>query len=300
MTVDISGSPTDDQQAERVFVVHGRNDAARDAMFDFLRAIGLKPIEWEQALQWTNHASPYIGDVLDVAFNKAQAVVVLMTPDEVAYLQPAYGHGAADTETQPAPQARPNVLFEAGMAIGRDARRTVLVELGAVRPFSDVAGRHSIRMSNDAAKRKDLAQRLKTAGCSANLEGSDWLRVGDFTSPPPPGAGLPLGRRVPSTNNTHGVKLDARYHSRSGGSDRLEIINRGTEPVFEVNVEVPDMPGLIVGGDEPVARLPAGKSFHVLAAKTFGMSRSQFDVVITGRTADGETVREEAFVDTVG
>lgn len=300
MTTPSSGSPVDSQQAERVFVVHGRNSEARDAMFDFLRSIGLKPIEWEEALQWTEHASPYIGEVLDVAFNKAQAVVVLMTPDEVAYLQPTYGHSPTDTETQPAPQARPNVLFEAGMAIGRNAQRTVLVELGSVRPFSDVAGRHAIRMSNDASKRKDLAQRLKTAGCAVNLEGADWLRVGDFTPPPPAGGGLPLGRRVPSSTAMPGIRLDARYHRRSGDSDRLEIINRGTEPVFDVSVEVPEMPGLMVHGDGPVARLPAGKSFHLYVARTFGGSASQFDVVISGRTADGQAVREEAFIDTVG
>jgi predicted nucleotide-binding protein len=51
---------------------------------------------------------------------------VLLTPDEIAYLQPRYGNGDHDPETLPAPQARPNVLFEAGMALGRDASRTVL------------------------------------------------------------------------------------------------------------------------------------------------------------------------------
>jgi hypothetical protein len=65
-------------------------------------------------------------------------------------------------------------LFEAGMAIGHDADRTILVELGNVRPFSDVAGRHVIRMDGGAARRKELANRLETAGCAVNLSHDDW------------------------------------------------------------------------------------------------------------------------------
>jgi predicted nucleotide-binding protein len=288
------------ERAREVFVVHGRNEQGREAMFTFLRSIGLYPIEWAQAIRWTGHASPYIGQVLDTAFDRAQAVIVLMTPDEIAYLQPAFGQGPADRETQPAAQARPNVLFEAGMAMGRDAQRTVLVELGVVRPFSDVAGRHAVRLTNDVQKRKDLAQRLQDAGCAVDLSGTDWLTAGDFTPPSPPGGGLPLGRRVPSAG-PRGVKLDARYHRRGGGSDRLEIINRGSEAVYDVDVEVPEMPGLQVhSGDLPKERLPAGKSFQLMVLRTMGKAKDSFDVVITGRTEHGVAVREEAFVDTVG
>ncbi len=143
-----------------VFVVHGRNEALRRAMFDFLRSIDLAPMEWGHAVELTGAASPYIGQVLDAAFEHAQAVVVLQTPDEIAYLQPRYGNGEHDPETQPAPQARPNVLFEAGMAMGRNADRTVLVEVGHVRQFSDVAGRHVVRLSNSLDSRQALAQRV--------------------------------------------------------------------------------------------------------------------------------------------
>lgn len=96
---------------------------------------------------------------------------MLLTPDEIAYLQPRYGDGEHDPETLPAPQARPNVLFEAGIALGRDASRTVMVEVGDVRPFSDVAGRHAVRLTNSAASRQALAQRLRTAGCDVDLAG---------------------------------------------------------------------------------------------------------------------------------
>ena len=88
--------PTDPQ---RVFVVHGRNQAAADAMFAFLSALGLKPIEWDQAVAMTGKGSPYVGEVLDVAFREGQAFVVLLTPDDVAYLHSDYAHGEHDPET---------------------------------------------------------------------------------------------------------------------------------------------------------------------------------------------------------
>lgn len=87
------------KNAKKVFVVHGRNVGARDAMFGFLRAIGLEPIEWSSAISATGSASPYIGQALDAAFELAQAVVVLLTPDDVAYLRPEYANGDDDPGT---------------------------------------------------------------------------------------------------------------------------------------------------------------------------------------------------------
>ena len=65
-----------------IFVVHGRDELARAAMFDFLRSLGLIPIEWSEAVHATGRPSPYVGDVLEAAFRRAQAVLVLMTPDD--------------------------------------------------------------------------------------------------------------------------------------------------------------------------------------------------------------------------
>ena len=185
---------SDSDRARKVFVVHGRNTEARTAMFTFLRAIGLAPIEWSEAVRLTGEGSPYIGRVLDAAFDAAQAIVVLLTPDDVAYLRREYASSDDDPEATPLAQARPNVLFEAGMAMGRNPGRTVLVELGQLRPFSDVVGRHAVRINGSAQRRKELAQRLQTAGCAVDLTGEDWLSVGDFTAPPPPGGGLPPGK----------------------------------------------------------------------------------------------------------
>jgi hypothetical protein len=226
----------DSQDARSVFVVHGRNEDLRRAMFEFLRSINLAPMEWTHAVALTGVGSPYIGQVLDTAFDNARAVVVLLTPDEVAYLQPRYGNGEHDPETVPAPQARPNVLFEAGVALGRDASRTVLVEVGEVRPFSDVAGRHAVRLSNSVPSRQALAQRLRTAGCHVDLTGTDWHTAGDFTAPPPPGDGLMLGRRIPTVARTRPpVDFDLKYVNRGGNRiDKLQVINRGTETAYDV------------------------------------------------------------------
>ena len=170
--------PTD---AREVFVVHGRNGKARQAIFDFLRSIGLHPLEWSEAVQTTGHTSPYIGDILNAAFSKAHAVVVLMTPDDDARLrEPLRSDSDPPHETELSGQARPNVLFEAGMAMGRNEDRTILVELGTLRPFSDIAGRHVIRLDNTTQRRQELAQRLQAAGCPINLNGTDWHKTGDF------------------------------------------------------------------------------------------------------------------------
>lgn len=170
---------------KKVFVVVGRNTAASDAMFAFLRAIGLTPIEWSQAVAETGSGSPYIGQVLDTGFEMAQAVVVLMTPDDVAHLRREYASNDDDPELEPKGQARPNVLFEAGMAFGRHPDRTILVELGPLRPFTDVGGRHTVRLDNSPGKRNDLATRLATAGCDVVTTGESWYRAGDFAPPKP-------------------------------------------------------------------------------------------------------------------
>ena len=164
-----------------VFVVHGRNLTVRDALFDFLRSIDLHPLEWSEAVHATGKSAPYVGEILEAVFSRAHAVVVLFTPDDEARLRKSLQTDREPPhETELTGQARPNVLFEAGMAMGRSEDRTVLVELGSLRPFSDVAGRHVIKLDNSTQRRQELAQRLRVAGCPVNLEGTHWHTAGDF------------------------------------------------------------------------------------------------------------------------
>jgi predicted nucleotide-binding protein len=164
-----------------VFVVHGRNLAARDAVFAFLRSLGLRPLEWTQALKLTGKGSPYVGEVLDTAFHEAAAIIVLLTPDDEARLKTAFVTSRdPQHERQLTGQARPNVLFEAGMAFGKNPNSTILVQLGDTRPFSDVGGRHVLYLSNNPASRQEFATKLANAGCNVDTSGADWLSAGDF------------------------------------------------------------------------------------------------------------------------
>jgi predicted nucleotide-binding protein len=289
-----------------VFVVHGRNVELRRAMFEFLRSIDLNPIEWSMAVAMTESGAPYVGEVLDAAFAKVKAVVVLLTPDEIAYLQPTYGSRADDPETQPAPQARPNVLLEAGMALGRHPRHTVLVEIGELRPFSDVTGRHAIRMTNDVARRQELAQRLQTAGCEVSLIGTDWHTAGDFSAPSPPGHGLPLGRRMPSTRVAKRIDFAARYHPSGSSSrgGRLQVTNRGTEAAHDVKVTFPERAALsFLTGEPSIRKIPGGGKSVNLTVWHGGLSMGgpsyddSFDITISAHTADGEPYEQEVFID---
>ena len=175
--------PRPARDAREVFVVHGRNDTAREATFAFLRSIDLIPLEWNVAREDTGKPSPYIGEILQAAFSRAHAVVVLLTPDDEARLKPQFRADADPPyENQLTGQARPNVLFEAGMAMGGQPDRVVLVELGNLRPFTDIAGLHIVRMDNSSQRRQELAQKLRTAGCPINLNGEYWHTAGDFES----------------------------------------------------------------------------------------------------------------------
>lgn len=169
-----TASPPDPR---KVLVVHGRNEAFRQAMFSFLRAIGLDPIEWEEAISMTGQSSPYIGQAIDAAFANARAAVVLLTGDDLACLKEEYiSQHDDDTERKPTPQARPNVLFELGMAFGRKPEHTIIVEFGKTRPISDSIGRNVIRFVDTPEFRQKLAGRLLNAGCAVNTSfKSDWL-----------------------------------------------------------------------------------------------------------------------------
>lgn len=176
------GIKTSMANTKQVFVVYGRNIALKRSFSLFMQSIGLKILEWEEVLTQSGQANPSILTIMDLVFTQAQAIVVLLTPDDEGRLKQEFHHSNDNSyETTFSGQPRQNVIFEAGIAIGRYPERTILVQIGEIRLFSDLSGRYIIRLENSVIARRQLAEALKNVGCEVNLNGVDWHHAGDFT-----------------------------------------------------------------------------------------------------------------------
>lgn len=200
-------------RGRRVFLVHGRDHSARDALITLLKAFDLKVIQWREAAQFAGGGTPYTGDIVAAGMAHADAVVVLLTPDDIGYVRPFLREMAdGPHEQEPTGQARLNVVFEAGMAMAHDPDRVVLVEVGQVRKMSDVDGLNVIRMDGSLERRKDLAQRLRSAGLAVDTDSDEWRTAGSFNSGrlTRPSDGSEVNRREVVTGMVTGLRPDAR------------------------------------------------------------------------------------------
>jgi predicted nucleotide-binding protein len=163
-----------------LFVVHGRDTKLNEDMFALLRGLGLNPIEWSEAVAKTKGNNPDVDKIIGGQMKSVQGIVVLISPDEQAKLKGKFCDPAVPSERSLQDQARPNVLFEAGWAFGAYPDKTLLVRVGNTRSISDLGGKHIMKLSNSAASRKELAQRLRKMKFKVNTDGTSWLTEGDF------------------------------------------------------------------------------------------------------------------------
>jgi predicted nucleotide-binding protein len=174
-TVNASTGPAvADDITRNVFVVHGRDEQARAALFGFLEALGLRTLGWEVLVAATGSASPYLRDVIVQGIASAQAAVVLLTPDDVVSLHPGlYEEDEDELETRPAMQPRPNVILELGMALATYADRTIVLVAGKHRPMADLGGLNYIRLTDGKECLEKIMRRLLTARCTVS-DKPDW------------------------------------------------------------------------------------------------------------------------------
>ena len=141
----------------RVFVVHGRDESAKEAVARFLTKLDLEPIILhEQPNQGRTVIEKFEGSA-DVDF-----AVVLLTPDDVGHLR--------DGSAEPKPRARQNVIFELGYFVGRLGRsRVCALHKGGVEILSDYDGVLYVSMDDPQGWRLLLAREIKAAGIEVDL-----------------------------------------------------------------------------------------------------------------------------------
>jgi hypothetical protein len=91
-----------------VFIVHGRDKETLRKVIEYLEDNGLEPLTFAEAKSLVDTSVPTILQVVDKGMSEAQAVLVLLTPDDEVRLK----EGGEELTGQ----ARPNVIFEAGLA----------------------------------------------------------------------------------------------------------------------------------------------------------------------------------------
>ncbi len=146
--------------SRRVFIVHGRDEGARESVARFLEKIDLKPI--------ILHERPNKGRTLITKFREESAdtgfAVVLMTPDDLGALV-----GASASQYR----ARQNVVFELGFFIGKlgPERVAALVKGNIERP-SDFDGVLYVALDDAGSWKQQLARELEAVSYKI-----DWNKV---------------------------------------------------------------------------------------------------------------------------
>ena len=144
--------------SRRVFVVHGRDEAAKEKVRTFLTQLELEPVILdEQPSQGQTVIEKFEGNA-DVDF-----AVVLFTPDDTG--------GLADSSNEPRPRARQNVIFELGFFVGKLGRKKVCVlHKGGVEIMSDYHGVVYVDMDDAGAWRSQIAKELRSVGLNVDMD----------------------------------------------------------------------------------------------------------------------------------
>lgn len=164
-----------------VFVVRGRDQAAYNALAELLVSLDLRIITWEEATRGVESGTPHTLDIVRAGIDMSNAVVVLMTPDDLGQVKPEFGQATDNPrEGTPSGQARQNVVFEAGWAMALNQGRVVLVRVGDVRNLSDIEGLNYVNLTNDISARKTFINRLKNCELAVDDSGEPWRTAGKF------------------------------------------------------------------------------------------------------------------------
>lgn len=145
----------DVKSSNRIFIVHGHDEAMKQAVARTVEKIGLKPIILHEKPSKGRTTIEKFIDYSDVSF-----AVVLLSPDDVAYPK---DRSPEDAKLR----ARQNVVFELGFFIGKLGRNRVLALYQEEKNFemsSDYSGVLYTPYDDSGRWQFDLVKELKACG----------------------------------------------------------------------------------------------------------------------------------------
>jgi predicted nucleotide-binding protein len=144
---------------QRVFIVHGHDNEAKEAVARFVQRIGLTPvILHEQA----NRGRAIIEKL--EAYSEVAFAVILLTPDDIA--------SPVQNARKRRKRARQNVIFELGYFLAKLGREKVCaLYVSGVEIPSDYQGVLYIKLDSEGAWKTKLAQEIVQTGMSIKLDG---------------------------------------------------------------------------------------------------------------------------------
>lgn len=152
-----AAAPTARSHTNRVFVVHGHDEAAKESVARFLEKLKVEAV----VLHEQSNQGRTIIEKLE-RFGDADFAVVLLTPDDIGTVK--------STPDSLRPRARQNVVLELGYFIGRLGReRVCALHKGGLELPSDFTGVVYVEIDPTGGWRLTLARELKAAGFSIDM-----------------------------------------------------------------------------------------------------------------------------------
>jgi len=150
--------PQTPMDKSKVFIVHGHDDAAKEAVARFVEKIGFEAIILHEQASSGKTIIEKIEEYTNVGFG-----IVLYTPCDVGALQ---GQEKDDLK----PRARQNVVFEHGYLIGKIGRENVCALVkGNIETPNDISGVVYIKMEGEKEWKYKVADEMKESGYNVDL-----------------------------------------------------------------------------------------------------------------------------------
>jgi predicted nucleotide-binding protein len=146
------------ERTNKVFVVHGHDDAARESVARFLERLGLEAIILHEQATGGRTIIEKLEHYADVDF-----ATVLLTPDDIGGVRTSEANKLQ-------PRARQNVILELGFFVGKLGRDKVCaLHQGPLELPTDYLGVCYVRLDDGGGWRLSLVKELREAGFSVDL-----------------------------------------------------------------------------------------------------------------------------------